>query len=248
VGAAIVPFGLVMRRSLPETFRAAEAGKRERVPLRPHLPIAVLGLMMLAAGTIGTYIRSYITTYAIATLHMRANVAFAATIVVGLCGVSFDLVTGALSDRIGRKPVMLAGGGMLLASVLPAFYVISHYRTTATLLGATAVLSISASLCLGPIMVWMTESLPAAIRSGGVAVIYAVSIATFGGSTQYMVTWLIRKTGSPMAPAWYWMAALVVGVSAMIATRESAPCKVPAAIEIVRNLEGGESALAEDVS
>jgi hypothetical protein len=51
-----------------------------------------------------------------------------------------------------------------------------------------------------------------------------------------------------MAPAWYWMAALVVGVSAMIATRESAPCKVPAAIEIVRNLEGGESALAEDVS
>jgi hypothetical protein len=94
----------------------------------------------------------------------------------------------------------------------------------------------------------MTESLPAAIRSSGVAVIYAVSIATFGGSTQYVVTWLIRKTGSPMAPAWYWMAALVVGVSAMIATQESAPCKTHIAIEIVRNLEGGEIALAEDVS
>jgi MFS family permease len=248
VGAAIVPFGLLMRRSLPETFHAPEAGKGARVPLRPHARIAVLGLMMLAAGTIGTYIRSYITTYAIATLHMRANVAFAATIVVGVCGVAFDLVSGALSDRIGRKPVMLTGGILLLASVLPAFYVISHYRTTTSLLGATAVLSISAAALMSPTMVWMTESLPAAIRSSGVAVIYAVSIATFGGSTQYVVTWLIRKTGSPMAPAWYWMAALVVGVSAMIATRESAPCKTNVAIEIVRNSEGGESALAEDVS
>jgi MFS family permease len=248
VGAAIVPFGLLMRRSLPETFHAPETGKRERVPLRPHARVAVLGLMMLAAGTIGTYIRTYITTYAIATLHMRANVAFAATIVAGSCGVAFDLVSGALSDRIGRKPMMLTGGILLLASVLPAFYVISHYRTTATLLGATAVLSISAAALISPTIVWMTESLPAAIRSSGVAVIYAVSIATFGGSTQYVVTWLIRKTGSPMAPAWYWMAALVVGVSAMIATRESAPCKTNVAIEIVRNSEGGESALAEDVS
>jgi MFS transporter, MHS family, citrate/tricarballylate:H+ symporter len=248
VGAAIVPFGLLMRRSLPETFHAPEAGKRERVPLRPHARVAVLGLMMLAAGTIGTYIRTYITTYAIATLHMRANVAFAATIVAGSCGVAFDLVSGALSDRIGRKPMMLTGGILLLVSVLPAFYVISHYRTTATLLGATAVLSISAAALISPTIVWMTESLPAAIRSSGVAVIYAVSIATFGGSTQYVVTWLIRKTGSPMAPAWYWMAALVVGVSAMIATRESAPCKTHAEIEIVRNSEGGESALAEDVS
>ncbi|MGB6431822.1 MAG: MFS transporter [Candidatus Acidiferrales bacterium] len=247
-GAAIVPFGLVMRRSLPETFHAAEAGKRERVALRPHARIAVLGLMMLAAATVGTYIRSYMTTYAIATLHMHANVAFAATIVVGLCGVCFDLVSGAWSDRIGRKPVMMVGAALLLATVLPAFYVISHYRTTATLLGATAVLSIASSVWVSPIIVWMTESLPPAIRSGGVGVIYAVSIATFGGSTQYMVTWLIRETGSPMAPAWYWMAALIVGVSAMIATRESAPCKTHVAIEIVRNLEIGETALGEDVS
>jgi MFS transporter, MHS family, citrate/tricarballylate:H+ symporter len=248
VGAAIVPFGLMMRRSLPETFHAPEASKREPVPLRPHLRVAVLGLMLLASGTIGTYIRSYMTTYAIATLHMHTSVAFAATIVVGLCGVTFDLVIGALTDRIGRKPVMLSGGALLLVSVLPAFYVISHYRTTATLLGATAVLSIFASLSISPIIVWLTESLPAAIRSGGVAVIYAVSIATFGGSTQYAVTWLIRKTGNPMAPAWYWMAALIVGVSAMIAARESAPCKTHVAIETVRNLETGEIALGEDVS
>jgi MFS transporter, MHS family, citrate/tricarballylate:H+ symporter len=164
------------------------------------LPVAVLGLILLASGTIGVYVKTYMTTYAVATLHMRANVAFAATVVVGLCGVAFDLVSGALSDRIGRKPMMLVPGILLLVSILPAFYVISHYRTTATLLGATAVLSILASLCVCPMIIWLTESLPAAIRS----------------------------SRNPLAPAWYWTAAAIVGVAAMIATHESAPRKLAA--------------------
>jgi MHS family citrate/tricarballylate:H+ symporter-like MFS transporter len=224
-GAAIVPFGLAMRRSLPETFHARDACKRERIPLRPYLPVAVLGLMLLASATIGAYIGDYMTTYAIATLHMPAHVAFAATVVVGLCGVVLDLVSGALSDRIGRKRMMLTPGVLLLVSILPAFYAISHYRTTATLLGATAVLSSLLALSAVPMVVWITESLPAAIRSGSVAVIYAVSISTFGGTTQYAITWLMKATGNPLAPAWYWTAALVVGIAAMCATRESAPRK-----------------------
>jgi MFS family permease len=226
VGAGIVPFGLVMRRSLPETFHAPGGAGRERVSLRSHLPIAVIGLMLLASGTIGIYTLSYMTTYSIATLHMRANVAFSATIMVGLCGVALNLVSGALSDRIGRKPMMLAPGIVLLASIFPAFWVITHYRTTATLLGATAVMASLHALCISPVITWLTESLPAAIRSGGVALVYALSIATFGGSTQYVVTWLIKVTGNPLAPAWYWTAAMIVGLAAMFAARESAPCKI----------------------
>jgi MHS family citrate/tricarballylate:H+ symporter-like MFS transporter len=225
-GAAIVPFGLAMRRGLPETFHAPHDSKRERIPLRPYLPVAVLGLLLLASATIGAYIGDYMTTYAIATLHMPASVAFAATVVVGLCGVLLDLVSGALSDRIGRKPMMLIPGVLLLVSILPAFYAISHYRTTATLLGATAVLSSLLVLSAVPMVVWITESLPPAIRSGSVAVIYAVSISTFGGTTQYAITWLLKATGNPLAPAWYWTAALVVGIAAMCATRESAPRKI----------------------
>jgi MHS family citrate/tricarballylate:H+ symporter-like MFS transporter len=236
LGAAIVPVGLLMRRNLPETFHAAEAAS-ERVPLRPYLPLAILGLILLASTTIGSYIRTYMTTYAIATLHMRANVAFAATVVVGLCGVAVSLVSGTLSDRIGRKPVMLVPAILLLVSILPAFYVILHYRTTATLLGATAVLAILAEFSACPIIVWLTESLPATIRSGGVAVIYAISIAAFGGSTQYAVTWLIGKTGNPLAPAFYWTVATIVGVAAICATRESAPRKIATSAVALAQLE-----------
>ena len=226
IGAAIVPFGLMLRGSLPETFHVPDARKRERISLRPYVWVAVIGLLLLANGTIATYTIDYMTTYAIATLHMHANVAFAATVVVGLAGVAFDLVTGALTDRIGRKTTMLLSAIPLLVLILPAFYVISHYRTAAALLGATAVISVLVSMSTVPVIIWLTESFPAPIRSSSVAVIYAVSITTFGGSTQYALTWLIRTTGDPLAPAYYWTAAAVVGVIAMIATHESAPCKL----------------------
>jgi len=232
LGAVIVPFGLALRRGLPETFHAAGAGKRERISLRPYLPVALLGLMLLASATICAYIGDYMTTYAIATLHMRANVAFAATVVVGITGIFFDLPSGMLSDRFGRKPAMLVPTVLLLVSIVPAFYAISHVRTTSMLLWTTAYLSGLASLSSGPVVVWITESLPAAIRSGSLAVIYAVSIAAFGGTTQYSITWLLRATGNPLAPAWYWTAALAVGIGAMCATRESAPCKIAVANEL----------------
>jgi MHS family citrate/tricarballylate:H+ symporter-like MFS transporter len=226
IGAAIVPFGLLIRRNLPETFQIREGAKRAGTPMRPFLGVAALGLIVLASGTIGTYIRNYMTTYAIATLHMPAKAAFAATIVAGLSGVCLDLVSGVLSDRIGRKAMMLIPALLLLISILPAFYVISHFRTTATLLGATAVMSILASLSASQIVIWLSESFPPAIRSGGVSVVYAFAIAIFGGTTQFTVTWLIKVTGNPLAPAWYWTVAAIVGVGAISATRETAPRKL----------------------
>jgi MFS family permease len=226
LGAAIVPVGLVIRRGLPETFHTERGSQSQPTPLRPYLPIAIIGLMLLASGTIGTYVGDYATTYAISVLHMKANIAFAGTVAVGLAGVLLDLVSGALSDRIGRKPMMIAPGLILLVSILPGFYAISHYRTTAVFLGVNAALATLLALSSVPAVVWLTESLPPSIRSGSVALIYAVSISVFGGSTQFAITWLIKVTGSPLAPAWYWTTATAVGLAAMCASHESAPCKI----------------------
>jgi MFS transporter, MHS family, citrate/tricarballylate:H+ symporter len=238
IGSIIVPFGLMMRRRLPETFHPSDARKGGRNSLRPHLWLASVGLILLASGTIGTYTTDYMTTYAIATLHMRANVAFAATIVVGLSGVTFDLVSGALSDRIGRKPMMLIPAVLLFLSILPAFRMITRYHTTAALLGATALMSSLSCLAQGPTIIWLTESLPAAIRSSSLAVVYALAIAIFGGTTQYVVTWLIKLTGNPVAPAWYWTAAAIMGLVAMAATRESAPRRVATTLKVAPRTEG----------
>lgn len=223
VGAAIVPFGLLVRRNLPETFHTAMGTVGERISLRPYLSVAAIGLVMLGSATIGNYIGNYMTTYAIATLHMPANVAFSATIVIGLSGVAFDLVAGRLSDRFGRKPVMIVPGLLLLVLIFPAFTLLERYRSMSALLGTSAVLMSLSVISSGPVVIWLTESLPPAIRSGGVATVYAFAIATFGGTTQYAVTWLIRSTGNPLVPAWYWTLATVMGLAAMNVARESAP-------------------------
>ena len=232
-GAIVIPLGLTIRRGLPETFHAQASNQRSAqpttTPLRPYLSIILIGLALLAYATIGTYSGNFATTYAISTLHLKASVSFAGTIVVGLTGVVFGLFMGTLSDRIGRKPVMMVPAILLLCSILPAFHLILRYRTAFAFLAAYGVLSTLRAMSVGSIITWLTESLPPTLRSGGVALIYAVSISVFGGSTQFVLAWLIKITGSPLAPAYYWTAATLIGLLAMLAAHESAPVKLASA-------------------
>jgi MFS family permease len=225
-GAAIVPFGLIVRRSLPETLD--EDVQEAALSFVPYLRIVVLGLLMLLTGTVCNYAIEYMTTYANNTLHMNATVAFGATVIIGIFSVSFDLVSGWAADRFGRKPVMIVPYMLLLCLALPGFLFISHFRTMSSLYFATAVFSTLQCLGGGPTLTAVTESIPKRIRAGAVAMIYAVSIAAFGGTTQFMITWIIGVTGNPLAPAWYMMSAIVLGLIAMVTIQETAPVKTGA--------------------
>jgi len=230
LGASIVPFGIAMRRTLPETLGSArEAPRVAAAPapvlarVRPYLPIVVFGLMMLTAGTIGSYTLSYMTTYALDTLHLPATISFTLIIINGGFSMVFEALSGWLSDRFGRKPVMIFPGILLILSILPCFWVIGHFHSVWAVYGAEAVMSIFASVSAVPVIVTITETLPAHIRSGAVATIYAFAISIFGGSTQFMLKLLIDRTGNPLAPAFYWTCAAVMGLVAMILVTESAP-------------------------
>jgi MFS family permease len=227
IGACIVPFGLYMRRGLDETLKAGADDELDAGPagIRPYMRIAVLGLLMLLGGTVSTYVLTYMTTYASVTLHMKANVAFGATLVIGLVEVGFDMISGWLSDKVGRKPVMITFWVLLLVSVLPSFALISRLRTPAALLGASGFMAMLLALAMPPVLISITESIPRNIRSGMVATIYALSISVFGGSTQFVITWLIHVTGNPLAPAWYMTGAIVIGFVAVLLMKESAPVK-----------------------
>jgi MFS family permease len=230
VGTLIVPFGLLIRRSLPETYEGQS--KSQSGPpsssVRPHLRVAALGLVMLASGTIATYVMDYMTTFATVTLHMRADVAFGTTVIVGLTDFCLAPIGGWLSDRYGRKPMMMIPWLSLFVLVVPAFTLITRFPTPATLFGATAVMAVMMTLGSAPVLVSLTEALPVSVRSGAVAITYALAISTFGGTAQFIVTALIIVTGNPLAPAWYTMAAVGIGFTAMIAMRETAPVKTAA--------------------
>ena len=222
VGVAILPFGLVIRRSLPETLHAAAANSERSESWRGHTRTIAAGFAMLAAATVGNYVLLYMTTYASQDLHMRANISFAAPAMFGLANVICSPLSGLVSDRIGRRPIMIGSRALFVLATIPAFMLMVHYRTAPVVLSAVFVLG-CLSQCTAPAFVSLTEALPQSIRSASLSITYAFSIAIFGGSTQTIVTWLLHATGDLLAPAYYLTAANIVGVIAMMAMRETAP-------------------------
>jgi predicted MFS family arabinose efflux permease len=231
LGAAIVPLGFMLRRTLDETLPASV-----RSPVAPKSPApaadtgygrtVVLGLILLSTATTTNYLLEYMTTYANFTLGMSATTAFGATAVIGLSGVICDPLGGWLSDRFGRKPVMILPWLVLALAVFPAFVLLDRLRSAAALYGACAVLGSISTLSSATIIVAITEALPARVPSGGIALIYAFAISVFGGSAQFAVAWLIRATGNPLAPAWYMFFGVVVGLLALLQLPETAPIRM----------------------
>ena len=151
--------------------------------------------------------------------------AFGAAAILGLADLCIAPLSGHLSDRWGRKRLMVLPWVLLFVLTLPAFLLITHVTTSMTLLAAMAVLAALKSLAIPAALVAITEAIPAASRSGTVAVTYALAVAIFGGTAQFIVAWLTDATGNPLAPAWYMTAALAVGVAAMVAMHETAPVR-----------------------
>jgi MFS family permease len=228
LGVTVVPLGLWIRRSLPETLPrpdvAAPPPAAPRVPVR----LVLLGLLMLGAATVSGYVLSYLTTYAQDSLKMSARLAFASTMVIGLAEACAASLSGILSDRFGRRPVMLAAFALLLVFAVPTFVAMNQAPGGAIMYAAMALLSLLVDLASVPILVTIAESLPSAIRSGTLATLYAVAIACFGGTTQFIVKWLTDVTGSSLAPAWYMTGAIAIGSCAAMMVPESAPRRIAA--------------------
>ena len=225
LGAVILPFGLLIRRNLPETHTAQDVARgRERAG--DYVREIVLALLLLASATIATYVLNYMTTYALTTLHMKAGAAFGITAMIGLISVISILWGGRLSDRLGRKPILLVTKVLLLLLILPGFWIILGLHTTASFYAVIAVLTALAQISTALSVVVVTESLPKSIRSGALAIVYAVAISIFGGSTQFVLQWLMNLTRNPMTPAYYWLGATAVGVVAIVLVKETAPAKL----------------------
>ena len=107
--------------------------------------------------------------------------------------------------------------------VLPAFWWVAHHPSPGSLYAVSTVLACILDLSTGTMLVAVAEALPRARRAGGFALIYAVAISAFGGSTQFAVAGLIRLTGDPLMPAYYMLAALLIGLIAMWRFPETRP-------------------------
>jgi MFS transporter, MHS family, citrate/tricarballylate:H+ symporter len=183
------------------------------------------------------YVLDYLTTYAADTLGMSAQLAFAATMVSAFTMMCCDPLGGWLSDRVGRRPVMILSTALLAGCTYPTFLAIVHFHSPAALYGGCALLGVFTGLNQGPVVAALAESLPQRVRAGSLSLIYALAIAVFGGSTQFAVKWLLRATGNALAPGWYMLGAALLGLASMSLLRESAPAR-QASRRLVPRAEG----------
>lgn len=225
---ALVPVALFLRRAMPETLPHEERRPAERPATREgpaglwaQARFILLAIVVILGGTVSTYAANYMTTYGIMTLHFAPSTAFAATVIGGVATFALSLVGGWLADRYGRRTVMILPRLVLTVATWPLFLLLdAHpspfmlYATTAAMTGLTALSGVASFVAI-------PELLPRSIRATGVAVGYAIGVSVFGGSTQFVITWLLGATGNPTSPAWYVTATSLISLAAMLAVPES---------------------------
>jgi MFS family permease len=133
----------------------------------------------------------------------------------------FALLGGWLCDRHGRKVVNQLPRIALVVLIVPMFLWLSGAPSAVTLLGVSAVLAALTAVFGAAGLVTIPELMPIAIRSTGLSLVYAISTSLFGGTTQFVVTWLLAVTHNPLAPAYYVMVMSALSVWAMWMLPES---------------------------
>jgi MFS family permease len=215
----LVPVAFYLRRAMPETFE--QGAKVERARLGDHTKLIVLAVLLILGGTVSTYVSNYMTTYAIATLHLPPATALTATVVGGVALFVGALAGGWLADRYGRRGTMLWPRLLLTLTTWPLFVLLAHQPSAGTLYLATAVLTVLTAIGSTASLVVIPELLPRSIRATGLSIAYAVGVSLFGGSTQFVITWLLKVTDDPTSPAWYVTATSVITLAAMWVMPES---------------------------
>jgi MFS transporter, MHS family, citrate/tricarballylate:H+ symporter len=218
LGVTVVPVGIYVRRRLPESIHRMTGLASQR-----RVGGAALALYVLLAGASTTciYVVSYMNTYAQDTLKLSVHLAFGATIVEGLTVMGIAPLGGALSDRLGRKPVILSALVALLLVVVPAYHAMTAWRSPAVIYAVTALLAGLEALMVTAVITLIVEAMPSSARAAAFGLLYAAVVAVFGGFAQFIIRSLIGLTGNPLAPADYLIFVLIIGGAAVVGVRES---------------------------
>ena len=217
VGMLVAPVGYYIRLKIDETPEFTVESKRSETPLRDVIrqyPRQVLSsLLMVVLWTVCTYvILFYIPTYATRSLHFPQQQGFISGIVSGSVLMVMAPVFGALSDRIGKRKVLLTAAVVILTATYPLFWYLNNTPTFPTLLAFQVIFGMLIAAYTGPILAIFTEMFPSRVRTTGLSLAYNGAVTLFGGFASFIITWLMTMTGDPKSAAYYIMFAAVVSL------------------------------------
>ena len=220
VGCLILPFVFYIRRSLLETeeflARAHRPTFRESVhAIARNWPLIGAGMMMVVMTTVSFYlITVYTPTFGKSVLKLDATDALVVTFCVGLSNFILLPVMGALSDRIGRWPLLAGFTVLTLLTAYPVLAWLVAAPSFSHMLVTELWLSVLYASYNGAAVVALTEVMPPHVRTVGFSLAYALATAIFGGFTPLVSTWLIKVTGDHAAPGWWMSGAAACGLFA----------------------------------
>ncbi|HEY1888198.1 MAG TPA: MFS transporter [Roseiarcus sp.] len=226
-GVLIAPVGVYIRSQLVETLEKPPQERTRRATailssvIRSNWRSVLLGLALISGGTITQYFLITMTPYAIRTLHLPASSAMLGTITLGITGCLAALAGGALADRWGLRPIVIAPRIALMIVLFPVMKFLVANPSGATLVLTIAILSLLHAASAAVAVALIPLIFPPEIRSTGLALTYALGVAIFGGTATYVVTWLVGVTGDPLASTYYVLAANAVLLLAALAIRNT---------------------------
>lgn len=209
-GCLIVPFIFILRRKLEETqeFTARRhhlAMRQVFATLLANWQVVIAGMMMVAMTTTAFYlITVYAPTFGKKVLMLSASDSLLVTLLVAISNFFWLPVGGALSDRFGRRPVLIAMTLLALATAWPALTMLANAPSFLMMLSVLLWLSFIYGMYNGAMIPALTEIMPAEVRVAGFSLAYSLATAVFGGFTPVISTALIEYTGDKASPG-YWM-------------------------------------------
>ncbi|AKN94456.1 MFS transporter [Xanthomonas oryzae pv. oryzicola] len=221
IGCVIIPFIFLLRRSLEETAEFAQ--RRQPVTMKQvmrglanNASIVIAGGLMVALTTTAFYlITVYAPTFGKTVLKLSTGDALIVTLLVGVSNFMWLPIGGTLSDRFGRKPLLVTMSVMCILTAYPVLAFLAAAPSFAHMLQALLWLSFIYGLYNGAMIPALTEQMPAHVRVAGFSLAYSLATAVFGGFTPVISTWLIHVTGDKAAPG-YWL--IFASVCALAAT------------------------------
>lgn len=205
-GCSLLPLLFVLRRSLEETetflARRHRPDTREIVrSLFASWRVVLLGMMMSTMTTVCFYmVTAYTPTFGSTVLHLAPTGNLVVTLCVGACNFVLLPISGAVSDRIGRRPLLFACTVLTLLIAYPALSWLVSAPSFARLLTVELGLAAIYAIYNGAMAVFLTEIMPEAVRISGFSLAYSLATAVFGGFTPAICTYLIHVTGNRAIP------------------------------------------------